>query len=56
MHMNMKQNKQQVADLVPFVLLCTLLKQLCNLNLVMAVHYVLLVFFEEEELGLGRTD
>lgn len=52
----MKQNKQQIADLVPFVLPCTLLKRLCHLNLVMAVHYFLLVFFAEKKLGLGRTD
>lgn len=54
--MNMKQHKQWIADFVPFVLLCTLLKLLRNLNLVMAVHYFLLVFSEEKTFGLGCTD
>lgn len=45
-----KQNrkKQQIADLVPFVLLYILLKLLSHLNLAMAVHYFLLVFLEEK--------
>lgn len=39
MYIKTNQNQQEMADLVPFVLLRTLFKLLYNLNVVMAVHY-----------------
>lgn len=39
------KNQQKMANRVQFVLLQTLLKLLCNLNVLMAVYFILLLVF-----------